>query len=209
MPLAGKDEEQLKDLQDWLVSYKPADLFAADGAPVHDILDLLPADHRKLGQLKETYDPTVQVDIPDWRKFAVHKGEQVSPMKRLGEFLDDVMLANPTSFRVFSPDELVSNKLDSVFNHTGRNFQWDQYSNNQGGRVIEIQSEHCCQGFMQGYTSTGRVGLFPSYESFLGIIQTMMAQFMKFSKMVIRTFTFLLQSLKSHYRPKTYHGGAI
>jgi xylulose-5-phosphate/fructose-6-phosphate phosphoketolase len=85
---------------------------------------------------------------------------------------------------MFSPDELESNKLSAVFEVTGRNFQWDKFSKNQGGRVIEILSEHTCQGFMQGYTLTGRTALFPSYESFLGIVHTMMIQYSKFNKMV-------------------------
>ena len=89
---------------------------------------------------------------------------------------------NPSSFRIFSPDELVSNKLDAVLRHSGRNFQWDIASRANGGRVIEILSEHTCQGMLQGYTLTGRTGLFPSYEAFLGIVHTMMVQYAKFVK---------------------------
>ena len=91
---------------------------------------------------------------------------------------------NPKSFRIFSPDELVSNKLDALLRDSGRNFQWDVASRNQGGRVVEILSEHTCQGMLQGYTLTGRTGLFPSYEAFLGIVHTMMVQYSKFVKMV-------------------------
>ena len=105
-------------------------------------------------------------------------------MQIIGELLDQTFVDNPHSIRLFSPDELVSNKLDAVFNHTTRNFQWDEFANARGGRVIEILSEHMCQGFLQGYTLTGRTGVFPSYESFLGIIHTMMVQYSKFNKMV-------------------------
>ena len=91
---------------------------------------------------------------------------------------------NPTTTRLWSPDELTSNKLDVILEFTGRNFQWDPESRAKGGRVIEILSEHTCQGMLQGYTLTGRTGIFPSYESFLGIIQTMMVQYSKFCKMV-------------------------
>jgi len=101
--------------------------------------------------------------------------------------MDKVFLANPTSTRIFSPDELESNKLAAVFEHTGRNFQWDEYSFGQGGRVIEILSEHTCQGMLQGYTMTGRTALFPSYEAFIGIAQTMMVQYSKFVKMAKET----------------------
>ncbi len=81
------------------------------------------------------------------------------------EYCSDI-IRNPTTFRIFSPDELVSNKLDAVLDITGRNFQWDAASRGQGGRIVEILSEHTCQGMLQGYTLTGRTGLFPSYESF-------------------------------------------
>lgn len=111
--------------------------------------------------------------------YGVEKGGQASCMQTIGELLDQVMVDNPKSMRIFWPDKLVSNKLDAVFNHTGRNFQWDEFSNARGGRVIEILSEHTCQGMLQGYTLNGRTGLFPSYESFFGIIHTMMVQYSK------------------------------
>ena len=94
---------------------------------------------------------------------------------------------NPKSFRIFSPDELVSNKLDAVFQVTGRDFQWDPDSRASGGRIVEILSEHTCQGMLQGYTLTGRTGLFPSYEAFLGIVATMMVQYSKFMKVGLET----------------------
>ena len=81
----------------------------------------------------------------------------------------------------------MSNKLDAVLRDSGRNFQWDIASRAQGGRVIEILSEHTCQGMLQGYTLTGRTGLFPSYEAFLGIVHTMMVQYSKFVKMAHET----------------------
>ncbi len=83
---------------------------------------------------------------------------------------------NPHTARLWSPDELTSNKLDAILDVTSRNFQWDPETRAKGGRVIEILSEHTCQGMMQGYTLTGRTGLFPSYESFLGIVHTMMVR---------------------------------
>ena len=101
----------------------------------------------------------------------------------VGKLLAQVVQDNPKSFRIFSPDEFMSNKLDAVLDVTGRNFQWDEFSNARGGRLIETLSEHQCQGFLQGYTLTGRVGMFPSYEAFLGIIHTMMVQYSKFNKM--------------------------
>ncbi|KFA65761.1 hypothetical protein S40285_07099 [Stachybotrys chlorohalonatus IBT 40285] len=179
---ANKDEEHLKILQKWLLSYDPAKVLH-EGNPAQSVLDILPKkDEKKLGQLKATYDPHMPLDLPDWKQFSVEKGQHASAMQETGNFLDKVIQDNPTTFRMFSPDELESNKLSAVFEHTQRNFQWDQFSRAKGGRVIEILSEHCCQGWMQGYTLTGRTALFPSYESFLGIVHTMMVQYSKFNK---------------------------
>ncbi|KAI8252314.1 putative phosphoketolase [Colletotrichum sp. SAR11_239] len=179
---AGSDKTHLEKLDEWLSRYDIGNLLT-DGKPNASILEAIPKnDSKKLGQLKATYDPYIGLEVPDWQPLAVEPGEQTSCMKVTGKLLDEVMQANPKGFRMFSPDELESNKLDAVLDHTGRNFQWDEYSRAQGGRVIEILSEHCCQGFMQGYTLTGRVGLFPSYESFLGIVHTMMVQYAKFNK---------------------------
>ena len=182
---AKKDATELKQLQDWLEGYKPDQFFAKEGGLAESILSIIPTeDRKKLGQQAITYSEHEVLKVPDWKKYAVTKGSQASCMQTIGDLLDQVMVDNPKSFRMFSPDELVSNKLDAVFNHTGRNFQWDEFSNARGGRVIEILSEHTCQGFLQGYTLTGRTGLFPSYESFLGIVHTMMVQYSKFNKMV-------------------------
>ncbi|KAE9573466.1 putative phosphoketolase [Colletotrichum fructicola] len=179
---AGSDKTHLEKLDEWLSRYDIGNLLT-DGKPNTSILEAIPKnDSKKLGQLKATYDPYIGLEVPDWQPLAVEPGEQTSCMKVTGKLLDEVMQANPKGFRMFSPDELESNKLDAILDHTGRNFQWDEYSRAQGGRVIEILSEHCCQGFMQGYTLTGRVGLFPSYESFLGIVHTMMVQYAKFNK---------------------------
>ncbi|KAK4158871.1 phosphoketolase [Cladorrhinum sp. PSN259] len=182
LPKAGTDETQLKILDDWLSSYKINELLE-DGKPSKAILRVLPEDdERKLGQLKTTYDPYIALNTVDWKKFGVEKGSEQSCMQTTGKYLDAVFQANPTTLRLFSPDELESNKLSAILDHTSRNFQWDEYSRANGGRVIETLSEHDCQGFMQGYTLTGRTAIFPSYESFLGIIHTMMVQYSKFVK---------------------------
>lgn len=182
---AKSDAGELKELQKWLLSYDPKELFTKGGDVVEQILKIIPeADDKKLGQRKETYAAYEEIEVPEWKKYGVEKGTQASCMLTIGKLLDQTLVDNPHSVRVFSPDELVSNKLDTVFTHTGRNFQWDEFANARGGRVIEILSEHTCQGFLQGYTLTGRVGVFPSYESFLGIIHTMMVQYSKFNKMV-------------------------
>ncbi|KIV93072.1 hypothetical protein PV10_04317 [Exophiala mesophila] len=186
VPLAAAktDPEELKMLQDWLLSYKPEELFKENGDVIDEIKSIIPENpERRLGQNKKCYNVYEGLKPMDWRKLAVKKGSSESSMKQVGKLLDQVVQDNPSTFRIFSPDEFESNKLDAVLNSTGRNFQWDQFSNAQGGRLTETLSEHQCQGWMQGYTLTGRVGLFPSYEAFLGIIHTMMVQYAKFGKM--------------------------
>ena len=202
LPAAKTDPEELDALKDWLGSYGPHHLFdlQGNGGPVKEILTVIPVDcEKKMGQRKESYKSYQPLCTPDWNEYCVKKGEQESCMKAIGRFLKEVVkeqvhssslptinltfLRNPKSFRIFSPDELVSNKLDAVLEDSSRNFQWDDTSRAKGGRVIEILSEHTCQGMLQGYTLTGRTGLFPSYEAFLGIIHTMMVQYSKFAKM--------------------------
>lgn len=184
LPKAKKDREELRALQEWLSSYGPEELFTESGYVVDEVTTIIPKDDRKkLGQREEAYCTYYPLDLPDWKDFAVEKGSQESTMKVTGQFIDQVFVRNPHTVRLFSPDELESNKLDAALTHTGRNFQWDQYTK-EDGRVIEVLSEHMCQGFMQGYTLTGRTGIFPSYESFLGIVHTMMVQYSKFNKMV-------------------------
>jgi len=179
---ANKDDSQLKELSKWLDSYGIGELLE-DGKPVQSILDTLPQnDSKKLGQFKDAYDPFTPLKQVDWKAFGVEKGTDQSCTQITGKYLDKVFQENPTSIRLFSPDELESNKLSAILDHTQRNFQWDQYSRANGGRVIEVLSEHDCQGFMQGYTLTGRTAIFPSYESFLGIVHTMMVQYSKFGK---------------------------
>ncbi|KAK3367716.1 D-xylulose 5-phosphate/D-fructose 6-phosphate phosphoketolase [Podospora didyma] len=182
LPKANSDDSQLAALKDWLSSYNIRELIK-DGKPTESVLSILPQnDEKKLGQLKSTYDPYTGLKAVEWEDFTVEKGTDQSCMQVTGEYLDKVFQENPTTIRLFSPDELESNKLNAILNHTQRNFQWDEYSRANGGRVIEVLSEHDCQGFMQGYTLTGRTALFPSYESFLGIVHTMMVQYSKFIK---------------------------
>lgn len=185
LPKAKSDQDELDLLQKWLSDYRPEELFKEDGDVVDEIKSILPTENsKKLGQRIEVYNSYKAPNLPDWKKFGGKSGSEESAMQTAGRFINEFFVMNPHSARLFSPDELESNKLDAVFDTTNRNFQWDEFANARGGRVIEVLSEHMCQGFMQGYTLTGRVGIFPSYESFLGIIHTMMVQYSKFVKMV-------------------------
>ncbi|CAD6568523.1 MAG: hypothetical protein CYPHOPRED_002687 [Cyphobasidiales sp. Tagirdzhanova-0007] len=188
LPNARADSEQFGQLKDWLASYRPLELFDPSLSNIvkPQTVAILPKDPMKrLGQLKFTYDNHQPLSCPDWLDFASKKDDQTSPMQSIGKYLAAVVERNPKTFRIFSPDELRSNKLDQVFNKTTRNQQTDPETANKGGRVIEMLSEHTLQGFMQGYTLTGRTGLFPSYEAFLGIVTTMIEQYCKFVKVAI------------------------
>jgi len=131
---------------------------------------------RSEGIARELHESSRKVPPGCHQKVRPHLPTEIKQPKRKSK-------RNPKTFRIFSPDELVSNKLDAVLEVTSRNFQWDEETRAEGGRIIEILSEHTCQGMLQGYTLTGRTGLFPSYEAFLGIIHTMMIQYAKFIKM--------------------------
>ncbi|KAL1918985.1 uncharacterized protein VTP21DRAFT_2366 [Calcarisporiella thermophila] len=188
LPKPNQDEGQLKLLQEWLEGYQIKELFNMDDyTPKKILLDAFPANPElRMGQRKETYAGYRPLDLAEWKEFST-TDELASCMLQTGKYLADVIKRNQTRFRVFSPDEAESNKLNDIFNVTGRNFQWDPETANRGGRVLEVLSEHCCQGWLQGYTLTGRVGIFPSYESFLGIIASMMIQYAKFIKLASET----------------------
>ncbi|WRT68449.1 uncharacterized protein IL334_005425 [Kwoniella shivajii] len=204
LPKAATDDKEFGLLQDWLKSYGPQDLFHTDvtsGASkahnsvnkasgiIDDVaLRIVPKDQqRRMGMVDATYRGFTPLEVPDWKDYTHELGEPVSNMKAVGAYVAEIIKRNPTSFRIFSPDEITSNKLDDALQVSHRNFQWDPETANNGGRVIEMLSEHTLQGWMQGYTLTGRHALFPSYESFLGIVQTMIEQYAKFVKMALET----------------------
>ncbi|KXN85817.1 putative phosphoketolase [Leucoagaricus sp. SymC.cos] len=158
LPKAKSDERHLRPLDAWLKSYNPRGLFQEDALPVKAVRKLIPS----LGRKRESYKAYVPLDVPDWRLLAVRKVTQERCMKRVGKFLGEAIASNSKTLRIFSPDGLVSNKLDAVLERTSRNFQWDTFS-------------------------TGRTGLFPSYKASLGIIHTVMVQYSKFMKLAQET----------------------
>ncbi|WVR07520.1 hypothetical protein IAU60_004562 [Kwoniella sp. DSM 27419] len=190
LPAAAKDDKEFELLEQWLKSYGPDELFHTEAAGIIDevALRIIPQDQQKrMGMVDATYRGFQPLDTPDWKDFTHKLDEPVSNMKAVGSYVADIIKRNPKSFRIFSPDEITSNKLDEALQVSHRNFQWDPETANNGGRVIEMLSEHTLQGWMQGYTLTGRHALFPSYESFLGIVQTMIEQYAKFVKMALET----------------------
>ncbi|WVR00042.1 hypothetical protein IAU59_007184 [Kwoniella sp. CBS 9459] len=190
LPEAAKDDKEFELLQQWLKSYGPEELFHTEASGIIDdvALRIIPKDQQKrMGMVDATYRGFTPLEAPDWKEFTHGLEEPVSNMKAVGSYVAEIIKRNPSSFRIFSPDEITSNKLDAALEVSHRNFQWDPETANNGGRVIEMLSEHTLQGWMQGYTLTGRHALFPSYESFLGIVQTMIEQYAKFVKMALET----------------------
>ncbi len=192
---------QLQLLEEWLRSYHVEELFDEQDCPIREILELSPKGDRRMGSNPHTFGGRIRkpLELPNICDYEVpverqategvcQRGENsVGNTEQVAKYLKDVIQNNPKTFRIFSPDELESNKLTKVFDVTHRNFQLpvsehDTHIGANDGQVLEILSEHTCQGWLQGYILTGRHGLFPSYEAFLGIITTMMDQYAKFIK---------------------------
>jgi xylulose-5-phosphate/fructose-6-phosphate phosphoketolase len=178
VPLSGVRDNpaHLKLLQDWLLSYGPKDLFPQDGIPSKEILAANPS-----GELRMSGNPnanggllTRDLRIPDFRQFAVEVPSpatvRAESTRSLGEMMQVIYEQNPTNFRLFCPDETNSNRLGAVFNVTDRAFMEEvldtDTSLSSKGRVMEVLSENNCQGWLEGYTLTGRYGLFATYEAF-------------------------------------------
>lgn len=201
VPIADVKEnpDHLKRLEAWLRSYLPEELFDEKGSPHPDLLACCPRGSRRLGCNPHTFGGRIHRPLrrPPLERHSVkinadaRGGPQESPMKVISGYLAEVIADNPKNFRLVCPDELMSNRLGGVFSApTQRNYQWPvegegraEHIGAAGGRVLEILSEHVCQAWLQGYLLTGRHGLFPSYESFLPIVTSMMDQFAKFLKM--------------------------
>lgn len=195
LPAVHDDAEQLALLEQWLRSYRPEELFDADGRPAPDLIACCPAGERRMGANPRANGGLRRADLvlPDLDGFATgmeNPGrERVSPTEVVGSWLAAVMRASEKqrNFRIVCPDELESNKLGAVLEATDRAYQWpvDEYAEHlaPGGRVLEVLSEHNCQGWLQGYLLTGRHGLFPCYEAFASIVDSMVNQYAKFLKM--------------------------
>jgi xylulose-5-phosphate/fructose-6-phosphate phosphoketolase len=194
LPEVRTNPAHLRQLEDWLRSYRPEELFSADGRPLPDLLGLVPRDELRLGTTPHANGGLLLRDLilPDFRDFAVRvpaPGGHVSePTRVLGRLLRDVMRLNagPQNFRIFGPDETESNRLGAVLEVTGKTWQEQILDVDQNlaadGRVMEILSEHTCQGWLEGYLLTGRHGLFSCYEAFVHIVDSMFNQHAKWLK---------------------------
>ncbi|EXJ81987.1 hypothetical protein A1O1_08055 [Capronia coronata CBS 617.96] len=185
LPQAKFNETQLRHLQTWLASYKPAEVLP-DGTVPESIELIFPADDKlKLGQNRTTWDSAHRLDVPEWRHFAAAKGQDHSCLAAATTYLDAALTLNKDSLRIFSPDGVVSSDLlDRLPDRTLRSFRWDGDNVNQSGQVVEFMSEHTCQGLLQGYTMTGRTGIFAAEESLFPVIATMVTQYSKFLRML-------------------------
>jgi len=193
VPLTGvrSDPEQLAQLEAWMRSYEPERLFDSAGRLLPALRELSPSGARRMGANPHTNGTTAPLDIPDYGAYAVPvpaPGSTLSESTRaLGALLRDVYTKNPRSFRLFCPDETNSNRLGAVFEVENRCFQEptiaiDDHVSSEG-RVMEVLSEHNCQGWLEGYLLTGRHGLFATYEAFALIVASMATQHAKWMEM--------------------------
>ena len=186
--------EHLRQLEDWLRSYRPEELFDAQGRLAAELQELAPVGDRRMGANPHANGGLLLRDLrlPDFRGYAVDVpapgAAEVEDTRVLGSFLRDVVEQNRDqgNFRIFGPDETLSNRLNAVFEATNR--QWealrtpdDEFLATEG-RVMEVLSEHQCQGWLEGYLLTGRHGLFNSYEAFIHIVDSMFNQHAKWLK---------------------------
>jgi len=194
VPLAdlAKNPEHLKLLEEWLRSYKPEELFDENGRLLPELQELAPKGEKRMGATPYANGGllTRELRMPDFRQYAVDVPRpgttEAEATKVLGQFLRDVMKLNPHNFRLFGPDETASNRLDAVFEASDRTwvapiYDYDEHLS-PNGRVMEILSEHVCQGWLEGYLLTGRHGFFSCYEAFIHLVDSMFNQHAKWLK---------------------------
>ena len=196
VPLTGTREnpEHLLQLEEWLRSYRPEELFDEEGRPVEQVLAAAPRAERRMGSSRHANGGELLQDLPlpDFRDFGVDVPTPGSPVAEatrvLGGYLREVMdrTADTRNFRLVGPDETVSNRLGAVL-EVKRESGWPSARPlDEGlapdGRVLEILSEHLCQGWLEGYLLTGRHGMFSCYEAFIHIIDSMFNQHAKWLK---------------------------
>jgi xylulose-5-phosphate/fructose-6-phosphate phosphoketolase len=196
VPLAGLADNpaHLAMLEQWMRSYRPEELFDAQGAPITELMAHVPAGDRRMGANPHANGGLLRkpLRLPDFRDYAVEVGEpgatQGEATRVMGAYLRDVMRLNAESrnFRLMGPDETSSNRLDAVFDVTDRIWMEDIIPDDvhlsRDGRVMEVLSEHLCQGWLEGYLLTGRHGFMSCYEAFIHIVDSMVNQHAKWLK---------------------------
>jgi xylulose-5-phosphate/fructose-6-phosphate phosphoketolase len=187
-----ENPEHLRLLEEWLRSYRPDELFDEGGRLVPELAALPPQGTRRMSANPHANGGELLRDLrlPDFREYAVEVPKPATTFSEatrvLGSFLRDVVARNPAHFRLFGPDETASNRLDGVFEATAKAWDADIAPTDEhlspDGRVMEVLSEHLCQGWLEGYLLTGRHGLFNCYEAFIHIVDSMFNQHAKWLK---------------------------
>jgi xylulose-5-phosphate/fructose-6-phosphate phosphoketolase len=214
VPMGDMDKpEHIKILEHWMKSYKPGELFDKTGKLVPELAELAPKGERRMGANPHANGGLLLQDLklPDFTAYAVDvpkPGAVIAEATReQGKLIRDVIKMNPNSFRVFSPDEASSNRWNAMFEVTNRCstaevFPYDE-NVSPDGRVMEMLSEHQCEGWLEGYLLTGRHGFFSCYEAFIHIVDSMFNQHAKWLKVTrhipwrrpIASLNYLLSSL--------------
>ncbi|HEU5490665.1 MAG TPA: phosphoketolase family protein [Gaiellaceae bacterium] len=194
VPLAAvrDDPDHRRQLEEWMRSYRPEELFDDGGRLREEIAQLAPVGDARMSANPHANGGALLRDLalPDFRDYAVPVPAPGTtsnePMRVLSSFLRDIVVKNPDNFRIFGPDETASNRLGGVFDVTDRVWEAELLPTDEGlgreGRVLEILSEHLCQGWLEGYLLTGRHGVFNCYEAFIHIIDSMFNQHAKWLK---------------------------
>ncbi len=215
--------EHLRQLESWMKSYRPEELFDDNGRLMPELAELAPKGNRRMGANPHANGGILLRDLimPDFRDYAVQVptpgSVQAADTHVLGEFLRDVVKLNKEArnFRIFGPDETLSNRLNAVFEVTDRQWEAGTRDNDEflaaEGRVMEMLSEHQCQGWLEGYLLTGRHGLFNCYEAFVHIIDSMFNQHAKWLKVTAqlpwrRKIASLNYLLASHVWQQAHNG---
>ena len=186
VPLAGlaQNPDHVRLLEEWLRRYRPEELFDEAGTLRPEIAALAPTGARRMGANPHANGGALlrDLDMPDFRRYAVDVPAPAAGSSEatrvLGSLLTDVVRANPDRFRIFGPDETASNRLSAVFDATDRQWEAELLPTDDHlapeGRVVEVLSEHLCEGWLEGYLLTGRHGLFNCYEAFIHIVDSML-----------------------------------
>lgn len=195
VPIMMNKKEHLQILEDWLKSYHPEELFDEEGRLIPELASLAPKGKRRMGDNPHANGGLLLKDLrlPDFRDYRLeisHPGSiEASDMTELGKFVRDIFKLNEEShnFRIFGPDETMSNRLGAVFEATNRDWNTQKFDNDEflatDGRVMDsMLSEHLCEGWLEGYLLTGRHGFFASYEAFIRIVDSMFSQHAKWLK---------------------------